>query len=155
MAVEAKSAEDLAAERKGEAEKVAGEKVKRTNEARTGKGPRLTFGWTRGKNSQLFYYEQYDRTVKDSCPTTIEEVMSLISDSEPILVGYILDGWNAESYSNSSDPANEFVDDSWPEDVQKQFKIALKNFSTASNLSLEAAAAVLKPAITAGLAKKA
>ncbi len=121
---------------------------KKLNEGRTGKGTRVFIGMTRGRNPQKIQYEAFDDSLPDTLPKTLSEFMevSKVSD-EPTIVSFLLDGFNSAAYTAASDPVAEFVEATWPEDVQKQFRIVVRNYSNATGVSIEDAVALIKPGI--------
>jgi hypothetical protein len=126
------------------------------NAKRTGKGPRLQAGLTRGKNPQLIVFEQFDTNKAEQLPSTPVEFVEVsgISD-EAKLTAFLIDGYNASMRDAASDPVSEFVNPAWDDDRQKNFKIAVKNYATATGVSLEDAVALIKPGIDAAFAKAA
>jgi hypothetical protein len=54
----------------------------------------------------------------------------------------------------ASDPVAEYVDATWSEDVQKQFRLVVRNYSNATGVSIEDAVALIKPGIVASQSKK-
>ena len=137
-----------------EVEMTAREKV--LNEGKTGKGLRSFLGMTRGRNPQEIQYENWDEAIPDSLPLTLSEFMDLrkVTDEKDIVRRLIL-GDNEILYSEASDPVAEFVDASWSEEVQKQFRVVVRNYATATGVSIEDAVALIKPGIVASQAKKA
>lgn len=121
---------------------------KKLNEGRTGKGTRAFLGMTRGRNPQKIQYEAFDESQPDTLPKTLSEFMEIakVSD-EPTIVGYLLDGFNSAAYTAASDPVAEFVEPTWSEDVQKQFRLVVRNYSNATGVSIEDAVALIKPGI--------
>ena len=135
------------------ADMTAREKV--LNEGKTGKGLRSFLGMTRGRNPQEIQYENWDEAIPDSLPLTLSEFMDLrkVTDEKDIVRRLIL-GDNEILYSEASDPVAEFVDATWPEDVQKQFRLVVRNYSIATGVSIDDAVALIKPGIVASQAKK-
>lgn len=137
---EPKTAQELAVEKR-QAE-VAAENAKRS-----GKGTRLRVGQTRGRNPQVISYEAFDESLPDTLPVTLDEFMKLsATDDEKVLVGYMLDGFNSTSYREASDPVAEFVNRAWPEEVQKNFRNAVKNYAAGAETSIEEAANLIRTA---------
>lgn len=131
------------------------EKEKELNAGRTGKGTRVFIGMTRGRNPQMIQYEGFDESQPDTLPKSLSEFMEVSKvNDEPTIVGYLIDGFNSANYSAASDPVAEYVDLSWPEDVQKQFRLVVRNYSNATGVSIEDAVALIKPGIAASQAKK-
>lgn len=128
---------------------------KTLNEGKTGKGLRSFLGMTRGRNPQEIQYENWDESIPDSLPVSLSEFMDLrkITDEKDIVRRLIL-GDNDVLYSEASDPVAEFVEATWPEDVQKQFRIVVRNYSNATGVSIEDAVALIKPGIVASQSKK-
>lgn len=130
-------------------------KANETNKTRTGKGTRLKVGQTRGRNPMVITFEQFDESLPDTLPKTLGEFMevSKISD-ENTIVSFLIDGFNSASYVASSDPVSEFVDQTWDDDVKKQFRIVVRNYATATGSSIEDAVALIKPGIVKSQAAK-
>lgn len=129
--------------------------VKSVNDTRTGKGTRLRVGQTRGRNPQVIKFENFDESQPDTLPKTLSEFMEITKvQDEPTIMGYLIDGFNSNSYVLASDPVAEFVDASWPDDVQKQFRIVVRQYAAGANVSIEDAVALIKPGIAASQAKK-
>lgn len=121
---------------------------KALNAEKTGKGLRTFLGMTRGRNPQEIQYENWDESVLDSLPATLSEFMDIrkVTDEKDIVRRLIL-GDNEILYKEASDPVAEYVDASWPEDVQKQFRLVVRNYSNATGVSIEDAVALIKPGI--------
>jgi hypothetical protein len=131
-------------------------KEKELNAGKTGKGTRTAIGLTRGRSPQMFEYEAFDETQPDTLPTTTDEFLSITKvNDDKVIVQLLIDGWNALQFSLGSDPVGEFVDASWPEDVQKSFKIMVKGYAANAGVSIEDAVAIMKPGIMAAQAKAA
>jgi len=128
---------------------------KELNAGKTGKGLRVFLGMTRGRNPQEIQYENWDESQPETLPATLSEFMELrkVTDEKDIIRRLIL-GDNDVLYSEASDPVAEFVEASWPEDVQKQFRLVVRNYATAASLSIEDAVALIKPGIVASQQKK-
>lgn len=130
-------------------------KEKTLNEGKMGKGLRFFIGMTRGRNPQPIQYEGFDETQPDTLPDSLSEFMSLTkTQDEKVIVSYLIDGFNSAAYTAASDPVAEFVDASWSEDVQKQFRLVVRNYSNATGVSIEDAVALIKPGIVASQTKK-
>lgn len=121
---------------------------KALNEGKTGKGTRTFLSMTRGRNPQKVQYENWDEKQPETLPLTLSEFMELrkISDEKDIVRRLIL-GDNEIFYKEASDPVAEFVEKTWPEDVQKQFRLVVRNYSNATGVSIEDAVALIKPGI--------
>jgi hypothetical protein len=124
------------------------------NQGKTGKGLRSFLGMTRGRNPQEIQYENWDDSQADTLPVTLSEFMDLrkVTDEKDIVRRLIL-GDNEILYKEASDPVAEFVDTSWSEEVQKQFRLVVRNYSNATGVSIEDAVALIKPGIVASQAK--
>lgn len=148
MAVEAQSPADLEFERKQK-------EAEATNATRTGVGTRVKVGKTRGKGSININWESFDESKPETLPTSIQQFMEVTGKKdEPSLVGYLISGYNEESYTAASDPLAEFVDPTWPADAQTQFRLVTRNYSRGANVSLEDAVALIKPGFEKQFAKK-
>jgi len=149
MAVEAQSAVDLEYARK-ESE------VKQENEKRAKNvGTRMFVGKTRGKGSQVITYENFDDSIPESLPTSIQQFMDVTNQKdEPALVKFLIAGYNADLYQAASDPLKEFVDPTWPEDAQTQFRLVVRNYSRGANVSLDDAVELIKPGFVKQFSKK-
>ena len=147
--------EQKAADLKARSAEIEAEE-KKLNEGRTGKGTRVFIGMTRGRNPQKIQYEAFDESLPDTCPKTLSEFMEIskVSD-EPTIVSFLIDGFNSAAYVSASDPVAEFVEATWPEDVQKQFRLVVRNYSNATGVSIEDAVALIKPGIVTSQTKKA
>ena len=148
MTAEAKTENELTVD-------AATEKAKTANATRTGKGTRVRVGQTRGRNPQVISWEAFDESQPDTLPKTLSEFMEItkVSD-ETAIVQYLIDGYNDAAYTAASDPVAEFVDASWSDDVQKQFRLVVRNYANATGVSIEDAVALIKPGIVKSQAKK-
>jgi len=157
MSDENPTPEELAAKAKRAAEvKAAEEKAAEVNKARTGKGTRVFVGSTRGRSTQVISYENFDLSQPDTLPKTLSEFMEVTKTTdENAIVSYLLDGFNSAQYTAASDPVAEFVEPTWPDDVQKAFRLVVRNYATNANVSIEDAVAIIKPGIVAAQTKKA
>ncbi len=137
------------------ASEAAQTKANETNATRTGKGTRVKVGMTRGRNPQVISFEAFVESLKETLPTTISEFMDLTKvQDEPTIMEYLIDGYNSNAYTQASDPIAEFVDASWDDDVKKQFRLVVRNYSNATGVSIEDAVALIKPGIVASQTKK-
>ena len=126
-------------------------KAAETNKTRKGKGTRIRVGQTRGKNPQVISWEAFDESLPETLPASTEDFLGLTGiKDDKTLVGLLIDGFNAQAYSNASDPIAEYVNPAWPEDVQKQFRLVVRNYAASMEVALEEAVALIKP----GLEKK-
>jgi hypothetical protein len=135
------------------------------NSKRTGRGTRLQVGQTRGKNPQIVVWEAFDESKPDTMPDTVDSFYKLTgvlesgtpAQQEATLVSWLVDGYNAAQYTAASDPIAEHINPAWDLDMQKQFKIAIRNYtltmqSVNPNYTLDEAVTLLKPSIEAGFA---
>lgn len=154
------SAQTAADEKEAEKQRIADRKAeieqkeKAANADKTGKGLRVFFGFTRGKGSQMIEYENWDETQPDTLPSTLSEFMDLrkMTDEKDILRRILL-GDNDVLYEEASDPVAEFVEASWSPDVQRQFKLVVKNYAAATGVSIDDAVKLIKPGIVASQVK--
>lgn len=123
-------------------------KEKELNASRTGKGTRVAIGMTRGKGTQEVQWEAFDDSLPDTLPTSLSEFMDITKTTdEKVIVGYLIDGFNSANYLAASDPIAEFVEATWPEEVQKQFRLVVRNYSQSAGVSIEDAVALIKPGV--------
>lgn len=133
----------------------ANEAAKAVNDSRSGKGTRLRVGLTRGRNPQVITFENFDESLPETLPGDLSEFMKVTGiDTEKTIVSYLIDGYNSAQYTTASDPVAEYVDYSWPEEVQKAFRLVVRNYASNANVSIEDAVALIKPGIVASQAKK-
>lgn len=124
------------------------------------KGTLLRMGQTRGKNPQIVTWEAFDESLPETLPKDLSEFMDLAekygSKKEENILAWVLDGFNSAQYTAASDPIAEYVDASWPEDIQKNFRLAVRNYSNATGSSIEDSVTLIKPGIQKAVdAKKA
>lgn len=129
--------------------------AKSVNATRTGVGTRMQVGKTRGKNPTVISYEQFDDSIADSLPKSIDGFMEVTGDKdEPTLVNFLIRGKNAALYEAASDPLAEYVESTWPAEAQNQFRIVVRNYSRGATVSLETAVALIKPGFVAQFGPK-
>jgi hypothetical protein len=147
MTDEAKTEQELALE-------AAEKEVAAINEKREGKGTRLKVGQTRGRNPQIVRWEFFDESKPETLPTSWKEFTELtnITEEGP-LVALLIDGLNSANYTAASDPVAEFVEATWPEEVQKAFRVVVRQYSANASVSIEDAVALIKPGIVASQKK--
>lgn len=127
----------------------------KTNAARTGVGTRVRIGQTRGKNPLVISWEAFDESKPDTLPKTIQQFMEVTGKSdEPTLVGFLIGGLNDANYTAASDPLAEFVDPTWPDDAQLQFRLVVRNYARGANVSIDDAVALIKPGFSKQFAPK-
>ena len=125
------------------------------NAALSGVGVRTRVGQTRGKNPIVISWKAFDESKPDTLPTSIQQFMEVTSvKDEPSLVGYLIEGFNSAAYTAASDPLAEFVDPTWPDDAQTQFRLVVRNYSRGANVSLEDAVGLIKPGFAKQFAPK-
>ena len=147
MSDDQKTAQEAAIEA---AEKKAAE----ANASRSGKGTRVAVGQTRGRNPQVISWERFDESLPDTLPKSLSEFMDLTKvNDEGVIVSFLLDGFNSNAYTLASDPVAEYVDATWSDDVQKQFRLVVRNYANATGVSIEDAVALIKPGIVASQKK--
>ena len=124
-------------------------KAKIVNDARgSEKGTRIRVGQTRGRNPQVVKWEAFDESKPETLPATLKEFMDLIGkEDEPTILAYVIDGFNSANYTQASDPVAEYVDATWPEDVQKAFRLVVRQYAANANVTIEDASALIKPGI--------
>ena len=129
----------------------ANAKAEETNKGRTGKGTRIRVGQTRGKNPQVVSWEAFDESLPETLPSDLSGFMDLTDKfggkDEKNIVAWLVDGFNSAQYTAASDPIAEYVPADWPEDIQKNFRMAVRNYSTATGLSVEESVTLIKPGI--------
>lgn len=139
MAVEAQSPRELELERKQKEADAENGKL-------TGVGVRTRVGQTRGKNPVVITWKAFDESKPDTLPTSIQQFMETTGvKDEPSLVSYLIGGYNDAAYTAASDPLAEFVDPTWKDEAQAQFRLVVRNYSRGAGVSLEDAVALIKP----------
>jgi hypothetical protein len=117
-----------------------------TNATRSGVGTRVRVGQTRGKNPMVISWEAFDESKPETLPTTIANFMEVTNvKDEPSLVSFLIGGLNDANYTAASDPLAEYVDLSWPQEAQTQFRLVVRNYSRGASVSLEDAVTLIKP----------
>lgn len=158
MSTDERNERDVALENKQK--EVDGVNETRKVEGKFPKGTLLRMGQTRGKNPQIVTWEAFDLSKPETLPADMSQFMDLTATyggkEEKNLLSWLIDGFNDSQYTAASDPIAEFVDSSWPEDIQKNFRLAVRNYASAVGSSIEDAVALIKPGILKALeAKKA
>lgn len=132
---------------------------KELNKDKAGVGTRVFIAMTRGKNPTEIQYEAFDESLPDTLPRDIAGFLSLTgldpTKDEAQIVSYLIGGYNDAAYTAASDPLKEYVDPSWPDDAQVQFRIVVRNYSRGANTSLEDAVALIKPGFVKQFSTKA
>ena len=123
---------------------------KELNAGKAGKGLREFLGMTRGRNPLEIQYQNWNESLPDTLPLTLSEFMDLrkVTDEKDIVRRLIL-GDNEILYTEASDPVAEYVESTWSDDVKKQFRLVVRNYATATGVSIEDAVALIKPGIVA------
>lgn len=117
-----------------------------TNAGRTGVGTRVRVGQTRGKNPMVISWDAFDESKPETLPTSIQQFMEVTGvKDEPSLVSFLIGGLNDANYTAASDPLAEYVDLAWPQEVQTQFRLVVRNYSRGASVSLEDAVTLIKP----------
>lgn len=116
------------------------------NASRSGVGTRMRVGQTRGKNPIVIGWEAFDESKPETLPTTMQQFMEVTNvKDEPTLVSFLIGGYSDANYTAASDPLKEYVDLSWPQEAQTQFRLVVRNYSRGANVSLEDAVGLIKP----------
>lgn len=148
MSVEAQSPRELELER-------VQKQADAENEKRTGVGTRLRVGMTRGKNPTVIKWEAFDDSKPETLPTSIQQFVDITKSDEKALLEYLIVGYSDAQYTAASDPLAEFVEPTWPDDAQAQFRLVVRNYSRGASVSLEDAVALIKPGFVKQFAKPA
>jgi len=126
------------------------------NASRSGIGTRIRVGQTRGKNPMVISWEAFDESKPETLPPTIEKFMEVTGvKDEPSLVSFLIGGVNDANYTAASDPLAEYVDLTWPQEAQTQFRLVVRNYSRGAQVSLEDAVNLIKPGFEKQFAKPA
>jgi hypothetical protein len=133
---------------------LAEESATTVNAARTGKGTRVAVRPSRGRSPQPITHEVFDLALPETLPGSITEFMELTQiNEEAPLVSLLMAGYNDWSYTQASDPVAEFIESSWPEEIQKNFRAVVRQYASGINCSIEDAVALIKPQYLAAQAK--
>lgn len=129
---------------------------KELNAGKTGKGLREYLGLTRGRNPQEIQYQNWDTSLPETLPTTLSEFMEMRSiTEEKDIMRRLLLGDNEILFTEASDPVAEFVDKTWSDEVQKAFRLVVRNYSQNANVTIEDAVSLIKPGFVASQQKAA
>lgn len=105
-------------------------------------------GKTRGKNPRDITYQAFDTSVPESLPKSLKEFMEVTqTKTEAEMLEYVIDGYNAAQYAAASDEIGEFINDAWDKETQNQFRLAVRNYSKLTGLSIEDAVNLIKPGV--------
>lgn len=122
------------------------------------KGTLLRMGQTRGKNPQIVTWEAFDESHPETLPKDLSEFMDLTDEYggkvETNILSWVIDGFNSSQYTSASDPIAEYVDASWPEDIQKNFRLAVRSYSNSTGTSIEDSVNLIRPGIEKAVAAK-
>lgn len=124
--------------------------VEAANAGKSGKGTRLNYGFTRGRNTMPIKYEFFDESQPETLPSSLAEFASLTGIQDPAtLLGFIIVGYNDAQYVAASDPIAEFVNPTWSDEAKSTFRLAVRNYSKALTsagiaTSIEDAASFIK-----------
>lgn len=127
---------------------------KKLNEGKTGKGLRKSIAYTRGRSTQRVVYDSFDTDQPDTLPKDMTEFQTFteISD-EPLLVSFLIDGFNAWQFANASDPITEHLNPAWSNETKTKFKNAVKGMVQGADVTIDFAVEAIKPAFDANFAK--
>lgn len=137
-------------EQKARAAELAGKQkeIDAINAKRQGKGTRLRCGMTRGKNPQIIVWEAYDESQPKTLPVDLGEFMTLAGiEKEEAIMALLIRGANDASQEAASDPVAEYVNPTWDETTAKRFRVTVKNYAADAGVSVEDAAALIRPGI--------
>lgn len=113
-------------------------------------GPRLKVGATKGKNPIIITFENFDVSMPDTLPKTVQEMVEFVgSDKSDVLLDYLIRGYNEAQYEAASDPLAEYVSDVWSPEVKLTFRTAVRNYSKGLGIDLEDAVAIIRPGFAA------
>lgn len=115
------------------------------NKNRSGVGTRMFAGQTRGKSSLVIKYEQFDDAQPETLPGSVQAFVDYTKAVESDLLKYLIAGYNSEAYTAASDPLAEYVDYSWPTEVQTQFRLVVRNYARGAGVSIDDAVELIKP----------
>lgn len=129
--------------------------AKTVNAGRTGKGLRQAVSSTRGRNVMPVTYESFDTDEAATLPESLAEFMELSGiNDEAQIVSFLITGFNDNSFRVASDPVAEFVNLSWPAEVQKSFKDSVKTLIKSGVFAdVESAVSAIKPSVEAKFGK--
>lgn len=100
-------------------------------------------GKTRGKNPRDITFK-----ILSAIPTSIKNFMEVTgTKTEPEVCEYLYEGFNLLQYSAASDEIGEFINDAWDKDTQAQFRLAVRNYSKLTAMSIEDTVNLIKPGV--------
>jgi hypothetical protein len=113
-------------------------------------------GKTRGKNPRDIEYQAFDLEKPDLLPANLSDFMEVTGVKEQAdILSYVIDGFNSAQYSAASDEIGEFINDAWDKDTQGQFRLAVRNYSKLTGMSIDDSVALIKPGVEKAWAAKA
>jgi hypothetical protein len=119
------------------------------NAKRTGKGTRYTLAMTRGKGTTEVNYESFHLDKPDTLPGDLTEFMALTEKfggrKDENLLAWLVDGFNENQYTAASDPIADFVNAAWADELKKNFRLAVRNYSNGVGVTIEDAVSLIKP----------
>lgn len=112
-------------------------------------------GKTRGKNPRPITYEAFNLEKVETIPLDMKTFMAVTKvTNQKDLLELLINGYNDAQYSAASDEIGEFINDAWDNETQGQFRLAVRNTSKLSGLSIEEVVTMLKPAVEKGWTAK-
>lgn len=155
MATEVTTQAELDKRKRDSELKAAQTQADNVNKTRTGVGLRMFTGLTRGKGSQVVTWEAFDESKPESLPTSVQQFMDVTGKKEQKdLLDYLVAGFNSSQYTAASDPIAEYVENTWSDEVQGQFRIVVRNYAKLPGQSIESAVELLKPGFVASFGPK-
>jgi hypothetical protein len=126
-------------------------------------------GKTKGKGSRDIKYWNFDMDKPDTLPRNAAELKTATkfintSSQNPDgvefenskIVEFLIVGCNDFAYNKMADEIGEYLNDEWPDEIKQNFRIAVRNTSKMTGMSIEETATFLKaPVEKAFLAAKA
>jgi hypothetical protein len=110
-------------------------------------------GKTRGKNPRDITYK-----VLSAPPANIKQFMDVTGTTkEAEVCEYLFEGFNSLQYSAASDEIGEFIPDTgWGQDKETvaQFRLAVRNYSKMTEMSIEDAVNLIRPGVEKAYAKR-
>ena len=104
-------------------------------------------GKTRGKASRDITYKVLNRVPKD-----IQEFSAVTGvTDEKDFCEYLFEGFNSASYSAASDEIGEYIPETWDKETAATFRIAVRQTSKLTGLTIEQTVNMLMPAVQKGI----
>jgi hypothetical protein len=114
-------------------------------------------GKTKGKGSRNITYWAFDDSKPDTLPKNALQLKAStaflntdarnpegVEFTNDRLLEFMIDGLNTWSYNKQADEIGEYLNPEWPEDIQGNFRIAVRNTSKMTGMSIEDTANFLK-----------